>query len=78
MEVRDKIESITINRFLLNITARLYEEKYMGILGRLKNSKAKKYYGEEKSYLSKTFILCAEEDYIRIMNVICDGSWNKL
>lgn len=45
----------------------------MGILDRLKNSKAKKTSGEEKSYSSKTFILCAEEDYIRIMNVICDG-----
>lgn len=73
MGVYDKIDSIAINSFISNDTTSLYEEEFMGILDRLKNNKAKNNCGEEKSYLSKTFILCAEEDYIRIMNVICDG-----
>lgn len=45
----------------------------MSILDKLKNSRAKKQSKEVTSYLDKTFILCAENDYARVIKVICDG-----
>ena len=48
-------------------------EEFMSILDKLKNSRAKKQSKEVTSYLDKTFILCAENDYARVIKVICDG-----